>query len=338
MTIKKPVVIGDIGGTNARFALVDLAQANNKQTPLYTQQITLSSKDYPNFAEAIADYFAQIPCKPQQACFAMAGPVLGDNIKMTNNHWQFSKAVLQQRFNLARLAFINDFQAPAFAIPEFQSDDIVNIGGVTINPNLAHDEDFMYGIIGPGTGTGVGGLLQAHTIDGRFQEALNTEGGHVSFAPTSRKQIQILEVLMERFERVSIERLLSGMGIHNLYEALCRIEGQEPENLDIVTIVQRGINNQSRLCRETLLEFCAILGAQAGDLALTLGARAGVYIAGGIVPRFTEFLINSPFRKAFEAKGRHTNYVKAIPTYVITAEQPGLMGTAAYVNSHFQPV
>lgn len=329
MTTSGQVVIGDIGGTNARFAMVDLNGICDRQhTDLYTHQQTLSSKDYSSFTDAIQAYLANIPVKPSRACFAIAGPVLGDQIKMTNNHWQFSRQALQAQFDLQSLEIINDFQAPAYAILEFKPDDVVCIGPACTPQGQS------YGVIGPGTGTGVGGLIQIQTSQGMLAEALNTEGGHISFAPTTARQIQILEVLQTRFSRVSVERLLSGMGIHNLYEALCIIDQQEPENLDIATIVQRGINHRSRLCTEAMQEFCAILGAQAGDLALTLGARAGIYIAGGIVPRFTEFLAQSRFRASFEDKGRHADYVKAIPTSVITVDQPGLLGTAAYVKNH----
>jgi glucokinase len=311
--LEPPWLVGDIGGTNARFALCDGPGAEPRGA------LALACDHYPDLAAAAEAYLSnQGATQPAHACIAVAGPGGGDQVALTNNAWSFSIEATRARLGLERLLIVNDFTAQALSVPSLGPEDLAKIGGGQAVAGAA------IAVIGPGTGLGVSGLLP---VGGRWV-AVPGEGGHVGFAPSDETEAAILDLLRRRFGRVSRERLVSGPGLAILHQALSTLADQPAEPLAPDQIVERALAGTDPLCLDVLERFCAALGAMAGDVALALGARGGVYIAGGIVPRFLAFFRTSQFRPRFEAKGRLGDYTSAIPTSVITVAMPALAGTA----------
>ncbi len=311
--VEPAALVADIGGTNARFARVDA------QGRLYGERSRACAAVHHLVTAATAYLATSSEPRPRQAAVAVATPVSGDWIQFTNSAWSFSIEAARQALGLDQLRILNDFTALALALPLLGADERRAIGGGVA---LA---DAPIGLIGPGTGLGVSGLVWS----GQRWLPLQTEGGHVSFAATSEREWALSRVLQRRFGHVSPERLLSGPGLVNLYTALAELDGGPAQALQPAQITARGLAATCPRCREALDLFCAALGTAAGNLALTLGARGGVYIGGGIVPRLGDFFDRSAFRARFEAKGRFSTYLAAIPTWVISAENPALRGVAA---------
>lgn len=310
-----PKLIADIGGTNARFALLEGDQVNDEQV--------FACAQFPTLVAAIEHYLVGIgagsgPRRPGQGAMAIAGPITGDHIRMTNHVWEFSASLTRQQLSLSRLIFMNDFTALAMAIRHLPPRELEQIG----RGRIVHDASIA--LIGPGTGLGVSGLIPAR---GQWIP-LQGEGGHVTLAVMNERELAMLSQLRRRFSHVSAERVLSGPGLVNLYDALCAVEGVRPDVITPPEITQRALAGSCRLSLETVSMFCALLGAMAGNLALTLGALGGVYIGGGIVPQLGAFFTNSSFRDRFEDKGRYADYLADIPTYVIRTELPAFVGLA----------
>jgi glucokinase len=240
---------------------------------------------------------------------------------MTNLPWQFSQQALIKKLNLNSLTMINDYTAIAMAIPLLSDNQKVKIGG---GETVA---DKPIAVCGPGTGLGVAHLVpvnnQWHCFSG--------EGGHVDFAAVDELDIKILQYLQTIKKRISYEQLLSGFGLEQIYQAICSINGKNNSKLSAAEISQQAVSESCPLCQQTLEQFCKVLGSFAGNLALTLNCQGGVYIAGGIVPRFIEFIENSEFRVRFETKGRLSHIPVKTPTYIIIEDQPGLLGAAAFL-------
>ena len=320
-----PRLVGDIGGTNARLALIEGPGAN------ITRIATLPCDKFEGPVDAIRAYLAEHGkgiAAPKNAAFGIPTPVIGDFVQFTNNHWGFSIEGVRTALKLDKLLFINDFTALALSIPELGDGDKIKVGGG--EPKTASP----MAIIGPGTGLGVSGLVP---IDKGYAAVVG-EGGHVTLAPQTPEEFAILSVLSREYEHISAERVLSGPGILTLYRALATVRGVTPLDLTTPEVSARGLSGQDSVCRDTLTTFCALLGSTAGNLALTLGSHGGVYIGGGVTPRLGDFFINSPFRERFEAKGRFRNYLAAIPTYVITAPYPALTGSAVGAEHRYQLV
>jgi glucokinase len=257
--------------------------------------------------------------KVREAVFAVATPVGVDRIKFTNSPWTFSIEATRKALGLERLAVINDFTAQALAIPLLRDDEREQIG---VGAPVAGE---AIGVIGPGTGLGVGGLLPI----GSVWTPIPGEGGHVSLAPQDEVGAQILARLRRRFGHVSNERVLSGPGLINLATALAELEGVALEINAPLQVAERARSGACRFCSEALGRFSAMLGAAAGDLALTLGARGGVYVGGGLCKRLGELFDHGRFRAAFVAKGRLAYFLEPIPTYLVVRRDPGLLGAAA---------
>jgi glucokinase len=253
---------------------------------------------------------------------AVASPITGDQVTFTNHPWTFSIEAVRKRFGLRRLRVINDFAANAVAIPHLAGADRLQIGSGTPVPNAP------IAVIGPGTGLGVSMLMPV----AEGWTPIEGEGGHVTLAPADDEESAVLELLRKRYDHVSAERLLSGAGLVNLYNALCEIAAIPAASFTPPQITDPRIWEEDSRAREATAMFCAMLGTVAGNLALTVGARGGVYIAGGIVPRLSSFFAQSSFRKRFEAKGRLRWYVAAIPTYIIMRPLPALLGAAALLE------
>ncbi len=314
-------LVADIGGTNIRLAITE----NNNITEILSYQCA----NFPSLIDVIRQYIKekQLTNLSINACLAIACPADDDMISMTNLPWQFSQKELKKELNLKSLMLINDYTAIAMAIPMLTDEQKSKVGtGQSVaNKPIA--------VCGPGTGLGVAILAPVN----EHWHCLSGEGGHVDFAPVDDLDIKILQHLKKLKRRVSYEQLLSGYGLEQIYQALIAINEHNtiislPTELSAKDISTQAINNSCPVCQQALNQFCKILGSFAGNLALTSGSLGGVYIAGGIVPRFIDYVNKSEFRSRFETKGRMSHLNKQTPTYIITESQPGLIGAAAYLH------
>ena len=313
-----PRLLADIGGTNARFAL--------ERAPGQLSAVrTLACADYPRFEDAVETYLAGAGIKVRHAAVAIANPVDGDAIRMTNHDWAFSTALAARELGLATLLMVNDFTALAMSLPALRADETVQVGGGAARAGCA------IGLVGAGTGLGVSGLVPG---PGGTWTPLHSEGGHVSFAPADERELAVLRHCWEHYEHVSAERLVSGPGLALIREALAASRQLQAAPLPPGEIVARGLAGADPLCRETLECFAGMLGTVAANLAVTLGARGGIYIGGGVVPRLGSWFAQSPFRTRFENKGRFRAYTAAIPTILITAPCPALAGASRMLAAH----
>jgi glucokinase len=308
-----PRLIADIGGTYARFAL-------ETATGQFEHIASLRCADHADFHAAVRAYLNGLPVgRISHAAIAIANPVEGDQVRMTNYHWQFSIEQMRQRLDFDTLVVVNDFTALAMALPRLGPSARRAVGGGSAR------ERSVVGLIGAGSGLGVSGLIPA----GEGWVALGTEGGHTSFAPRDARERLILAFAESLYGHVSFERLLSGPGLELIYRAFSERDGAKDGSLSAPEITRRGLAGADARCAETLDAFCAILGTAAANLAVTLGALGGIYIGGGIVPRLGAAFDRSPFRQRFEDKGRFSRYLQAIPTYVVTAENATFTGVSA---------
>ena len=280
---------------------------------------SMSCDRYAGPVEAIEAYLRETNAqRPHEIAMAVATPVTGDRIKLTNSHWDFSVEETRQALRVDRLLLLNDFTALALSLPHLTAAQQRQVGGGQAVSKAA------IALIGAGTGLGVSGLLP--TKDGYVP--IEGEGGHVSFSPANPRETEILRIVWREFPHVSAERLISGIGLDPLYRAIAELEGKTGPAPTPAMITERALRGNDSLCCDVMNTFCSMLGTAAGNLAVTLGARGGVYIGGGIVPRLGEFFDRSPFRERFETKGRFSNYLKTIPTKVILADYPALTGAA----------
>jgi len=316
----QPVLVADIGGTNARFALAD----TSLDAPLQTDSIReYAVAEFPSLGDAAHHYLEQVGATARRGVFAVAGRVDGDEARITNHPWVISRSRTAAMLGFDELHLINDFAAQAMAVALLQPHDVVQIGGAHWAP-AAPGEPRNYGVIGPGTGLGVGGLIVRH----HRGYALETEGGHVSFPPGTPEEIRILEILSEQFGRVSNERLICGPGLVNIHRAVCEMAGFDPGQLQPADVTARAALGDPQAMR-TVDVFCAVFGAIAGDLVLVQGAWDGVFLTGGLVPKMLDSLQHSGFRQRFEHKGRFSANMARVPTLAIVHPRPGLLGAAA---------
>ncbi len=314
MGIQWTGLVGDVGGTNARLALVD-PQGHVRHPRSFL------CRDYPSLAHIIAEYVEATMGRkrPPRAVIAVAGPVLDGEIEFTNLDWRVSEGDLISEFGFEAVRLINDFAAQAVACPLLEGPDLRVLG-----PKLgrgAHDCPIV--ALGAGTGFGVAALARSP----RGDIPISAEGGHAAFAPTDAVEAIVWERLLTRHGRVSIERLLSGQGLYDLYACLAEQAGKAPELPDEVAVTKEGLVGDP-LAAAALDRFGAILGSVAGDLALTFGARGGVFVSGGIAPRIAERLAAGAFRARFEAKGRLSDYMQLIPTFLVVHPYPAIVGCA----------
>jgi glucokinase len=307
-------VVADIGATNIRFARLT---ARGHPGPI----VKFATAKFPDFAAALAHFLTlEGGPRPARLALAVAGPVFGDEIKLTNNQWQLSIRRLTKDLNLKHLAVVNDLEAMALVLPHLSSEHRVPIGDDPGNQPLKAP----MAVLCPGTGMGIAGLVPVN----QGWRPIATEGGHTSLAPLSDKETAVWQFLQERYGRVSVERVLSGPGLVELYNALASLEGREAGAVSPEDIVRLALDGESLLAAETMEVFCAWLGDVAGDVALMYVARGGVYLAGAILTTILELLKRSQFRYRFENKGLGTGIVAATPTYMITCESPVLHGCA----------
>ena len=312
-------VVGDIGGTNARFAWVDPDQPHDlNDVRVYP------CADFEGLADAVRCYAGEVDIQIPVLSVAMACPVERDTVKMTNNHWQFSKRALLAELALDELRIINDFTAQSLAVPLLEDDEFVELHAgenADRKPKL---------VIGPGTGLGVGGLVPTR-MD---WVPIVCEGGHVAATAANHEEAAVIEHLRDRFGHVSAERLISGQGIENLFQAYAHLAGVEhPEDWTAAIISRRAMESRDELSVKALNSFCAFLGTTVSNAAVTLGSLGGIYLCGGILPRMVEFLQASEFLNRLHHKGRFEHYLKSMPVRLVTAPQAGLLGAAAAVNN-----
>jgi glucokinase len=311
-------LLADIGGTNARFALefgpgrIELVEV-------------LACGAHATVADALRAYLAlpQVLASGagpiRHAAIAIANPVADDMVRMTNHHWTFSIEALRRECGFDTLVVENDFTALARALPHLAPDQKRQVGGGAAR---AHSP---LGLIGAGTGLGVSGLIPS---SGGYA-VLRSEGGHATFSPANDDEVAILQYAWRELGHVSAERLLSGAGVELIYRALAGRTGRVPDPLGAPEISRRALAGECLLCDQVLETFCGMLGTVAGNLAVTLGAQGGIYIGGGIVPRLGARFDASMFRQRFEAKGRFSDYLAQVPTWVITADHPAFLGVSA---------
>lgn len=310
-TATPAMLVADIGGTRARFALLD-----EHGSPQLLR--ILSVADFAGPVEAIQAYLGEVGCaRLRAAAIALAAPVDAPVVRLTNAKWCFSREEMKSRLAISRLLLLNDFTALALSLARLPAGDLRQVGGGSGVALAAR------AVLGPGTGLGVSGVI----FDRGRWLALAGEGGHCSLAPADARESAILALAWRELPHVSAERLLSGSGLPLLHRLVAEVDGRRCEALTPAEIVAQALANDVQ-CRAVIDTFCALLGSVAGNLALTLGARGGVYIGGGIIPRLGELFDRSAFRARFEAKGRFAAYLAAIPTYVMLSPTPALLGAA----------
>lgn len=317
-------LVGDIGGTNARFALVALAAGK----PQLIAPKNYLCRDFATAEEAVGAYLSERrgEGRPSAAVLAVAGPICDGEISFTNADWRISETEFSTAMDFASTKLVNDYAALALAAPMFAPEDTELVG-----PAIAGFHEGTIAILGAGTGFGVSALVR----EGQHEAVLTTEGGHVSLAPVNDLEVEIWRVLSRRFGRVSVERVLSGPGLLNLYQAMAAIGGHEVVALTPGEVTRRAESGDA-LATAAIERFCAILGSVAGDCALAYGARGGVYLAGGVSRHVMRTLHSGGFRQRFEDKGRFRSYLQAIPTRVILHPHTmALLGAARALSRSF---
>ena len=309
-----PRLLGDIGGTHARWAWQARPGA-----ALEDVVVVADTRAESMYASAAAYLGRGGHAQPKWAGIGIATAVTGDEVRMTNHPWSFSIAELKRALGLERCLVINDFTALAMSLPALGSDDLRTVGAGTAVADAA------IGLLGPGTGLGVSGLMPGGP--GRWLP-LSGEGGHVTLAATNDREAAVLAWLRSRLGHVSAERVLSGSGLVSLYQAICALDGVSPGAVEPADVTAAARNQTDAQCLAAVSQFTAFLGNVAGNLALTLGARGGVYLGGGIVPRLGATFDAALFRRHFEAKGRFAHYLAAIPTWIIVSAVPALLGAS----------
>ncbi|GJH15447.1 MULTISPECIES: bifunctional transcriptional regulator/glucokinase [Caballeronia] len=311
-----PRLLADIGGTNARFAL-ETAPGEIGQIRVYP------GADYPGIAEVMQQYLKDTKVgRVNHAAIAIANPVDGDHVKMTNHDWSFSIEATRRALGFDTLLVVNDFTALAMALPGLTDTQREQVGGGSRRQNS------VIGLLGPGTGLGVSGLIPA---DDRWI-ALGSEGGHATFSPFDEREDLVTRYARRKFPHVSFERVCAGQGLELIYRALAERDNVTvADDFNAADVTNRALQGEA-LALEVVNCFCAILGTFAGNIAVTLGALGGIYIGGGIVLKLGELFHKSPFRERFEAKGRFQQYLSGIPTYIITAEYPAFLGVSAILS------
>ena len=317
MTDTFPRLLGDVGGTNARFGWQSNAHSGIEHV------LVLPCAAHETLEAAIRTYLElkSLPM-PRAGALGIANPITGDVIRMTNHHWSFSISEMQRSLGLQQLNVINDFTALALALPSIAKDNLVQVGGTVAEAYAPK------ALIGAGTGLGVSGLMPTDAND--HWVAIAGEGGHVTLAAQTESEYRVIVLIRQRYGHVSAERVLSGQGLVDLYLALRQLQKQQPIDVaGAAEITAWALQNKDPLALQSIDMFAGFLGSVTGDLALTLGARGGVYLGGGIVPRWLGWFETSQFRERFEAKGRFNAYLKDIPVWVINAaESPALLGAA----------
>lgn len=319
-------LVADIGGTNARFWAVSPGSIE----PVWQGYYLVS--EYPEFGDVLTHALQDVAVAlddvvpPEKVCFAVACPTNLDRFVFTNSHWNFSMGEVVDKTGCQLVSVINDFGSVARAVMNLEASDLTAIGDGQIS------REHPKVVLGAGTGLGVAGLVPSAS----GFSVIESEGGHADYAPVGDLQVEVKRKLRSQFNRVCIERVLSGPGLVNVSNALAAIKHQSPRFATPADIVAAALSDQDELARDVLEFFCDVAGAVAGNLALTFGAKGGVYIVGGVIPRFSDFFIKSGFRSAFEDKGRFRDYLTNIPVFLVQRQDLGLIGAVSYLKAEGQ--
>ena len=312
-------LVADIGATNARFQCCAISDDPAGAPVLVGEPLVLSTPAYATEAALLTDVQAHYSgTQFASALFAVAGPVSldGSAVEVINTGLQIHASEAKERLSTA-VTFVNDFHAQAMAVPFAQQ--IQQVGGGAVLPHVK-------GVLGPGSGLGMATLVPNHSGGGVHWQVLPSEGGHADLAPSTFLEAELWSILAQNHDHVCLETVLCGSGLVNLYRAMCGLWGSQAEEISAEEISQRGQAMRDPVCHQTLEAFAGFLGSAAANLALTVGARGGVYISGGIAPQMLEFLVSSPLRRRFEEKGDLSDYVKEIPILIVLDTEPGLTG------------
>jgi glucokinase len=312
------ILLADIGGTNARFALMEHGEIGSPEH--------LRVADFPVMADAVAAFLSrQGGAKPTAGLFGVAGPVVNNRCIFTNSSWVVDGDALAKHFGIASVRLLNDFEALGWSLSGLKSGDLFALG----NQRPAPDAPML--VLGPGTGFGAAAFLHVPQ-----PTVVVTEAGHATLPATSDREAEVIAELRRKFGHVSVERVLSGSGLENIYSALAAVDGTAAPVRDAAAITKAAFDGSCPLCRATLDMFCAFLGSVAGNLVLTFLARGGVFIAGGIVPRFADRLAQTQFRTQFESKGRYQDLLRQIPTSVIVTPDTSFIGLKTFFERKLQ--
>lgn len=308
-------LVADIGGTNARFAL---AERNANAISVKDAQ-SFRAEDFETIRDAADAYLEAVGVKPLIACFAVAGPITDASVEFTNSPWVLDIEATKKALGLKRLAVANDFEALANSVRRLHGDDLVLVKagpGAPDAPKL---------IIGPGTGLGQALIVPCQERD----HIISTEGGHVSFAPRTDEEFEVMKFIAREHPRVSAERLLSGRGLVNIHRALCAIKEVPRASLQANEITAAAVDGSYPIAAEAVNMFCALLGRVAGDAALSTGARGGIFLGGGILPKIKDIFLKSDFVERFLDKGRMQDYLEDVPVHLIVRDGAALIGAAS---------
>lgn len=317
--MSEPVLVADIGGTNARFALATFAQGAISVGAMHA----FRAEDYESICDAAAAFLEAVQARPRIACFAVAGPITDEVVEFTNSPWVLDIEKTRQQLKLKQLMALNDFEALATGVRHLRAEDFVEVKAGE------GDRHAPVLVMGPGTGLGQALIVPAPVGD----RIIPTEGGHVAFAPYNDEEIEVLRFIAREHKRVSVERLLSGRGLVNIHRALCALAGTPRVSLQADEITRAALTKEFPIAVKAVDMFCAILGSAAGDAALATGARGGVVIGGGIVPKIREVFLTSAFIDRFLDKGRMRDYVSGIPVRLIIRDGAALVGAAASIRT-----
>lgn len=334
-----PRLVADLGGTNIRFAICDGVDNTNNSKVTLREIEQFSLRDYEDLKHLITHYLANKNLnddtqKIKSCCFAVAGAIFDNKVKMTNYDWEISTDLLKDILNIQHAWLINDFAAIAHSVPYLDDSQLISIGEGKANPGAP------ISLFGPGTGLGAALLIPlSSNTEKPSYKVVATEGGHAAISARSSLELSIFDYWRAKGSRINREFFVCGAGIERLYEAIVAINNNgapldDAKSLTAPQIQQRGCGDgtttKDNYCRQAMHAFCTLLGSAAGDQALCTGAQGGLILAGGILPKFVEFLSASNFRHRFESKGVMSDYNKAISTHLIIEPQPGLIGAAAY--------
>lgn len=314
-----PFLVADIGGTNARFALAEFDAAGVRLGDMHG----FRAEDYETISDAAHAFLEAVQRKPKAACFAVAGPITDEVVEFTNSPWVLDIADVKKQLKLERLLAVNDFEALAASVRHLGPSDLA-----PVKPGKS-EPDAPIVVMGPGTGLGQAIIVPM----GGKDVIIATEGGHVAFAPQDDEEIDVLRFIMRDHSRVSIERLLSGRGLVNIHRALCAIAGEPRAPLQADEITRAAQTRVQPLAVKAVDLFCAILGSATGDAVLATGARGGVVLGGGVLPRIRDLFLNSRFVERFLDKGRMREYVEPVPVDLVIREGAALIGAASRLKS-----
>ena len=317
----EPLLVADIGGTNARFALFVREETGPSRI---IHKKTLLAENFAHIADAAHAYLTSLSgTPPTRAAFAVAGPTGSEDFQFTNSPWSFNRAALSAALNLSDLQIVNDFEAQALGVLHLPQDALSTLKKGTVNSTAP------IAVLGPGTGLGLS-LLVGDNNDARVNaRAIATEGGHMAFAPRTDKEIEVLQFIERELDYVSYEDLLSGRGLVNIHRALCALSSTASVELTPSKITEAALEKTSPIAQQTVEMFCAILGSFTGDIILACGAKGGVYIAGGITPRILPILHESEFEKRLTSRGSISAYVNNVPITVVMSDEAAFWGAAS---------